>query len=100
MSKQVNFLKEPIEVKFQNFDRENPHVYEMFKKLSLDMFAKGHSRAGSKMLIEVIRWQTMTKTTDKDYKINNNYAPYLARKFVREFPQHLDKFNFRQTRTY
>ena len=100
MENQKLLLQEPAEVKFQNFDRDNPHIYELFKKFSNQFFGKGHKRIGGRMIIERIRWETMVETTDYDYKINNNYICHYTRKYIREFPEHREKFNTRILNAY
>ena len=97
---QINFLTEPMEVKFQNFNKENPRVYELYKRFAFSLIEKGHERLGSKMIMERIRWETKISTTDHEYKINNNYTAYYARMFVKEFPYLIDKFRFRKLITY
>jgi len=100
MAKQINLLQEPAEVRFQNFDRDNPHVYTLFKQFATQLFKKGHKRIGGRMIIERIRWETMIETTDQDYKINNNYISHYTRKYIRDFPEHRDKFNTRVLKAY
>jgi hypothetical protein len=98
--KQAQIFNEPTEVKFNNFNNENPRVYELYKKYALALIQRGHKRIGSKMIIERIRYETKLLTTDKDYKINNNYTAHYARLFTRDFPQHVDKFCFKNLTAY
>ena len=100
MNKQINFLSEPMEVKFLNFHNENKEVYELYKKYALELIESGRNKIGSKMIVERIRWETIIRTKGDIYKINNNYTCYYARLFIREFPRYADRFNFRQLRTY
>ena len=51
----------------------------------------------AEMIINRIRWQTKVETTDKDYKINNDYKPFYSRLFIVEHPQHKDFFRLRQS---
>jgi hypothetical protein len=95
-----NFLKEPKEVKFQKFHDLNPKVYELYKKFALQLINAGRKRIGSKMIIERIRWETSINTKGEEYKINNDYTCFYSRMFTIEFPQHKDKFQFRELRSY
>lgn len=93
-----NEIKSEAEHKFDKFDAENPRVYELFKRFALSAIQKGRNRIGARLIIERIRWETMVETTDEDYKINNNYAPYFVRKFIKDFPEYSDRFQIRQLR--
>ena len=85
-----------IQQRFEKFDKKNPKVYELFKKFSLKLASRGHTRVGSKLIIERIRWEAMTSTVSEDeFKINNNYTSRYARKFVKDFPQHWNLFELR-----
>ena len=73
------------ELNFQKFDREHPDVYAEFKRLADIAVSRGRQRIGAKMLMEVIRWNYILDTPpDDDFKINNNYTAYYARKYMRE----------------
>lgn len=100
MGKQIELMTEPMEVKFQNFDLENPQVYKLFKRFALDFIKRGHKRLGSKMIIERIRYETMIRTTGDKYKINNNYTCHYARKFERENPLFIGYFRTKLLTTY
>jgi len=84
------------QTKFEAFHRENPKVYALYKKIALALIAAGKKRIGSKHIIELIRYESSIRTNGQDYKICNNHTPYYARRFVRDFPQHFDKFKFMQ----
>lgn len=70
--------------RFREFDEKNPHVYKQLVKMTRDLKAQGHKKIGMQMLFEVIRWRSMMKTTDTDFKMNNNYAGRYARKVMSE----------------
>lgn len=75
-----------IEKKFNEFDQSNPEVWRMFQMFAHQMAEKGHQVLSSKLIFERMRWETMMRSTDPDYKLNNNYTAYYARKWNREFP--------------
>lgn len=101
MGKQISFLKEPMEVKFITFHRANRQVYKLYKKFALKLIAAGEDKIGSKMIIERIRWESrLKKNKGETYKIDNNYTCHYARLFITEFPEHRDRFYFRNLRTY
>lgn len=81
------------DVKAIDYDHGNPLVWEYFVLFTFEMIEKGYKRIGSKMIFERIRWETMIK--GDPFKVNNNYTPYYARKFEREYPQHKGIFSKR-----
>lgn len=86
------------EKKFKAFDEKNPRVYDELVRLTLQAHEKGRTKIGIKMLIEVVRWNRFIRTTDGDFKINNNYAPRYARKIMSTYPELGDIFNTRDLR--
>lgn len=89
-------IKKDTRERFNDFHRDNPKVYSLYKKFANELLDSGCKRIGSKAIVERIRWETAISTTDIDYKINNDYTPLYARQFVTDFPDHLDRFVFKQ----
>lgn len=75
-----------LEERFDRFHAQNPHVFESLRDLALEMKANGYPHGGISMLYEVARWQLTFRTTDPDFKLNNNYKPLYARKLMAEVP--------------
>jgi len=89
---------------FDIYDKANPIVYEKFKT---EAFRARNKRKGgrkrthysSKRILEWIRHEcAMRIISDDEFKINNNFTPWYARKFVLEFPDFKDFFEFREIR--
>ena len=80
---------------FNQYDQENPNIYEKFKELTFQAINKGFDYYGAKSIFELIRWHSKESGNDA-FKINNNYAPDYARKFTNEFPQYKNFFRTRQ----
>ena len=97
---QLDFTKEPLLVRFQEFNQLNPDVYKLFKKFTFQMIEAGHTKIGSKMIIERIRWESKIKTEGDVYKVNNNFTAYYARLFIRDFPQYQGLFFTRELKAY
>ena len=94
---QINLFSDTKRDKFNEFHRENPDVYTSFKKFAFQLINAGCKRLGSKQIIERIRFETAIKTTgDPDFKINNNHTCFYSRLFCNDYPEHLNKFNFKQ----
>lgn len=85
---------------FREFLRLNPWIIEWFERKALDLVRRGHQRIGINMLCEVFRYEQMRSTVDPsgNYKINNNYAPYLSRELAQRQPELADAFEFRSSR--
>ena len=81
-------MSESIKYKWWQYHNENPEVYELFKRFTYEVIARGHDQYSSKAIFERIRWHTDVETTDEEFKISNNYTPYYARLFMYEHPEH------------
>ena len=80
---------------FKCFHEKNPEVYEMFKRFTFQAINRGHKNLSSEMIVNRIRWETDVMTTDKDYKINNDYKPFYSRLFMAEHMQYENFFRKR-----
>ena len=80
---------------FDQYDNENPQLYELFKRFAFEAIESGREYFSAEAIINRVRWETMLTGND-EYKINNNYKPFYSRKFMNEFPQYN---NFFRTRT-
>lgn len=89
-----------IQEQFEAFDAANPWVYEALVTLTRDWLAAGHSRAGLKAFVEVIRWSYGRQTTDEwsPFRINNNLTSRFVRKLIDEHPEWSDVFATRELR--
>jgi len=86
-----------ISEKFADFHAQNPRVYELIKAYTFEAIGSGLKRYSIQGVIERVRWQTSIETHGDDYKLNNNYAPFYARMFMEDFPEHQGFF---RTRAY
>jgi len=73
---------------FKALHQKNPEVYKLFVQFTLQAINKGHAKLSSEMIVNRIRWETSVITTDKDYKINNDYKPFYSRMFMAQFPKY------------
>jgi len=92
------FDKSKNELKFEQFDRANPKVWEYFCRFALQAANRKRKKIGARLIFERIRWEIFIVTNDEEFKINNNHAPYYARKFQAEFPEHAELFEIRKIR--
>lgn len=89
-----------IQAQFEEFHAANPWVYNVLRKLALDLVAHGRRRIGIGMLFEVMRWHHHLSTVDpdSDFKLNNNYRSRYARLLMAQEPELVDVFEIRGLR--
>jgi hypothetical protein len=85
------------EAQFVKFHQENPKVYQLWDRFTKEAIAKGHTKIGSAMILERIRWETSVATVNarpdgERLKLNNNFKSYYARLWMSKNPQHKDIF--------
>jgi len=82
------------EQKFLIFHEANPHVYTKFLELAWMVRGRGFTKWSARAIMQRLRWFSSFETSDpnwgSDFKINNNYTPYYARKAMREYPEDFD----------
>ena len=83
---------------FEEFDKLNPQVWRMFARQALQAIKCGFKHYSARTIIEYMRHNTNIETTDPEFKLNNNFVPYYARKFHREYPQYDGFFEIRRRR--
>jgi hypothetical protein len=66
--------------------KKNPHVYELFKRFSMQAINRGHRNLSAWLIVNRIRWETSVETQGDDFKINNDYIAYYARLFMHTIP--------------
>lgn len=91
-------LPNTLAQKFEQYHKDNPHVYKLFLKYAKQVKSLGFDRFSSKAIFERLRWHLSFETKDYDsaFKINNNYTSFYARKVMSEYPEFI---NFFETRT-
>lgn len=82
-------------IDFEKYDKENPQIWEEFKKYSKKAKDKGFKNYSANGIFEIIRWHTKV-SGDGQYKISNNFRPDYARKMMREFPEFNGFFRVRE----
>ena len=78
-----------------DFHKENPSVYELFKKFTFEAINAGHEHYGARGVIERIRWHTSVETKGDPFKINNNWTSFYARLFMVHHPEYDGFFRIR-----
>ena len=81
-----NWWSSEIELAFEKFHDENPHIYEDLVNRTRMLKRMGRRRVGMKMLFEVLRWQHLVRTAADDFKLNNDYTSRYARLIMEQEP--------------
>jgi hypothetical protein len=84
--------------RFEEFDAAHPEVYGMFRFFALELLAAGRTRGGARSIIERVRWHTAINSSDGEFKINNCFIPFYARKLAKEDGRFESFFSFRTSR--
>lgn len=74
----------------------NPHVYNLFVKFAHER-ARAGKPFGAKALAERVRWEC-SFAKNGEYKINNNYVAYIARRLVEDYPNLKPFIQFREVK--
>ena len=89
--------KEEMREQVETFHRRHPEVWDLFTKYTLQMIAKGFKHYSAKAIFERIRWEKDLGGDGKtQFKLNNNYTAFYARRFGRAYPQHEGFFRNRK----
>lgn len=84
--------------KFADFDAANPRVYTLFKHFAEQAIAR-HKHYSADAICHRIRWHTLIDVVGyEDFKINNNYVAFYARKLVNEDTRFAGFFRNRTSR--
>lgn len=97
---EMDFKRRNIQINFEQFDDQNPEIYDKFKTCAIDLINTGKRRIGAKAIMEHIRWDYMIRTKgDVDWKVNNNYTSRYARKLITECPWVATYMELRELKT-
>tara|TARA_Y100001938_G_C7796179_1_gene284916 strand:+ start:100 stop:429 length:330 start_codon:yes stop_codon:yes gene_type:complete len=80
------------EARFLEFHKNNPKVYDLFDHFTRQAIESGYDRIGARLILERIRWEANITTKDKDFKLNDHYIAYYARRWMKQNPKHKGLF--------
>jgi len=75
--------------------KENPWVFDLFLKFAREMAREGQP-FGAKLLAERVRWECLIQKRG-EYKLNNNYVAYIARRLISADQTLVRLIRFRKT---
>ena len=90
-----------IQEKFEQFDEQNPDVYEELVALARQGKAAGRTRLSVEELYVVLRWQRSLHTVDdhSNFKLNDHYTSRYARLIMENEPDLDGMFETRTIRS-
>lgn len=89
-------MTKALEEQFQIYHSVNPHVYDLFYKFAKEALNRGYKNYSANAIFERIRWYIDVETEGDQFKVNNNYRPYYARKLMEDEPIFQDFFRIRK----
>lgn len=69
-------------LKFLEWHRENPHVFELFVRFCEEARDQGHKNLSAWLIVNRIRWETTVITRGGDFKISNDMIAFYARLYM------------------
>jgi hypothetical protein len=80
------------------FHAEHPQVWDLFVEFTMDRINKGFVNYSAKAIFERIRWEVDSVGGDGTYefKLNNNWPSFYARRFMRMYPKYIGFFKTRR----
>lgn len=94
---QISIYDQIQDQKFLKYHKENPHVYQEFKKLTFKTIQKGFKHYSARGIIQLLRWHTGVSENGTGLKINDHRSMYYGRMFMNEYPEHDGFFRLRSS---
>ena len=88
----LDFNGDAYPVNFWRWLEVNQHVYRAFCAYAFRMAMKGRKHYGAKTIVEVLRYETDLRDSEKTFKLNNNYTSGMARLFMSEHGKKYPRF--------
>ena len=80
-----------------DFDKhleDNQELWEMFVKYSVNLGEK-KKRFSAAGIFHLMRYETLINQRGSSFKLDQNWSPYYARKFIEDYPQY-DVFKIKE----
>ena len=79
------------------FHKAHPQVWILFDRFTRDRIKRGFKHYSAKAIFERVRWETdQAITADEDFKLNNNFPAFYARRWMKMNPEHDGFFRTRK----
>lgn len=93
----LNAHRNEFSDEFVKWLKTNLHVFGEFCARAKAIRKRGRQYYGAKTILEVIRFESDIRS-DEEFKVNNNYTPYLARLCMMVYPETNGLFATRVTK--
>tara|TARA_B100000085_G_C18514453_1_gene501052 strand:+ start:699 stop:1046 length:348 start_codon:yes stop_codon:yes gene_type:complete len=81
----------------ERFHKQHPEIWDQFVRFTRQIISRGFANYSVNAVFHRVRWeQDMGGDGTTQFKINNNYAPYYSRRFMKMYPQHDGFFRTRK----
>ena len=87
-----------IDERCDAFIKANPHVWNFFVALCLEIKRKGARQWSSKAAFEVMRYLATLQSVGEDFKLPNDFTSRFARRAMQEVPELEGFFELRPLR--
>jgi len=84
---------------FCQYHKDNPEIYELFVRLTLEMINSGRTRYSASHTLGRIKWDIDKRDLDADFSIPTQASPYYPRKFMVDYPKHSGFYHLRRLTT-
>ena len=84
------------EEKTDRWIQMNPLAWDYFKRYAMEVYRAGE-KCGIDLIRGRVRWEVRI-TKREEFKINNNYSPWLARRLIQWKPELAGVFEIRETK--
>jgi hypothetical protein len=97
MSEQLplSFDRSQFRPDFAEWLLANGHIWSAFAARADAVWNRGRRHYSARTIIEVLRFESMLAEVGGEWKINNNYAPDLARLYRQTYPDRAALFETR-----
>ena len=89
---------ELFSLEFLEWLPHNLHVWDAFCHEAFKVRARGFKHYSTKTIIHFLRHHSAITEKNGQWKINNNFSPYLARLFDKRFPNLAGLWEYRETK--
>jgi len=85
-----------LKEQFDQFDKDHPQIWAEFCKRVEDIWQRGIRHYSADAILHILRYHSIVSGKDaEDWKINNSYSAYYARKWQSKNPDRSDFFSTR-----
>ena len=92
--------RSPKRLRYDDFIAGRSDVWDWFCEFAFQAHDIGKERFSARTIVHRIRWEVMLQgRDDQGFKINNDWSPFLARDFMRLYPECDGLFELREQTT-